>query len=53
MISNDDIIKIFEDMGYCNVEIICDRIIFTTGEDVINWSMKEAIKFLQGCNILT
>lgn len=45
--TKQDIIKFFEDAGYNNVEIIGDRIIFTTGEDVINWSIKEAIKFLQ------
>ena len=46
--SNDDITSLFEDMGYHNVEIIGDRLIFTTGEDICNWSIEEAIKFLQG-----
>ncbi len=43
----NDIIRFFEDAGYSNVEIIGNRLLFTTGEDVINWSIKEAIKFLQ------
>jgi len=45
--SNDDIIKFFEDAGYNNVEIIGGRLLFTTGDVVINWSIEEAIKFLQ------
>lgn len=45
--TKQDIIKFFEDAGYNNVEIIGDRIIFTTGEDVINWSIKETIKFMK------
>ena len=45
--SKDDIVNLFEDAGYNNVEIIGDRIIFTTGEEAYNWSINEAIEFLQ------
>jgi len=51
--SNDDIVKFFENAGYGNVEIIGDRIMFTTGEDVFNWGIDEAVKFLQDIYILT
>lgn len=44
--NEEDIIRFFEDAGYNNVEIISDRIIFTTGEEVYNWSIEEAIKFI-------
>jgi len=44
--NNDEIIKFFEDAGYNNVEIIGNRLIFTTGEDINNWSIEEAIKFI-------
>jgi len=33
--NNDEIIRFFEDAGYNNVEIIGNRLLFTTGEDVI------------------
>jgi len=46
--SKDELIKFFEDAGYKNVEIIADRLLFTTGEDVINLSMQEAINFIGG-----
>ena len=46
--SKDELIKLFEDAGYKNVEIIGDRLLFTTGEDVINLSMQEAINFIGG-----
>ena len=42
----DEIIRFFENIGYNNVEIIGNRLLFTTGEDVINWDIKEAIKFM-------
>jgi tricorn protease-like protein len=45
--SNDEIIKFFEDAGYSNVEIVGDRLLFTSGEDVHNWSLNEAIKFIE------
>lgn len=44
--NNDEIIRFFEDAGYNNVEIIGNRLLFTTGEDVINWSIQEAINFI-------
>ena len=44
--NKDEIIRFFEDAGYNNVEIIGNRLLFTTGEDVINWDVKEAIKFM-------
>lgn len=44
--SNDEIIRFFEDAGYNNVEIIGNRLLFTTGEDVINWSIQEAINYI-------
>lgn len=44
--NNDKIIRFFEDAGYNNVEIIGNRLLFTTGEDVINWSIQEAINFI-------
>ena len=47
--SNDDIINFFEDAGYNNVEIIGNRLLFTTGEDINNWSIEEAIKVLVQC----
>jgi len=46
--NEEEIIKFFENAGYNDVEIIGDRIIFTTGEDVNNWSISEAIQFIQG-----
>lgn len=46
--NNDEIIRFFEDTGYNNVEIIGNRLLFTTGEDVINWSIQEAINFING-----
>ena len=46
--NNDEIIRFFEDAGYNNVEIIGNRLLFTTGEDVINWSIQEAINFING-----
>jgi hypothetical protein len=46
--NNNEIIRFFEDAGYNNVEIIGDRLIFTTGENVINWSIQEAINFING-----
>lgn len=45
-IDSDLIIRFFEDIGYENVEIIGDRLLFTTGEDVMNWSIQEAINFI-------
>ena len=44
--NNDEIIRFFEDAGYNNVEIIGNRLLFTTGEDVINWSIQEVINFI-------
>jgi len=44
--NKDELIRFFEDAGYDNVEIIGNRLLFTTGEDVINWSIQEAIKFI-------
>lgn len=41
----------FENMGYCNVEIIGDRLIFTTSDNVISWSIEEVKKFMND-NIL-
>lgn len=41
------IIRFFEDCGYNNVEVIGDRLIFTTGEDVINYSLQESINFIK------
>jgi len=46
--SKDELIKFFEDAGYNNVEFVGNRLLFTTGEDVINLSMQEAIKFIRG-----
>ena len=46
--SKDELIKFFEDAGYKNVEIIGNRLLFTTGEEVINLSIQEAINFLGG-----
>ena len=46
--NKDEIIRFFEHIGYDNVEIISDRLLFTTGEEVINWSVEEAIKFIVG-----
>jgi len=46
--NKDEIVKFFEDAGYNNVEIVGDRLIFTTGEDVNNWSIQEAINFING-----
>lgn len=46
MYSNDDIINFFDNAGYSNIEIIGDRLIFTTGEYINNWSIEEAIKFM-------
>lgn len=46
--NNDEIIRFFEDAGYNNVEIIGNRLLFTTGENVINWSIQEAINFING-----
>lgn len=48
MVCKDEIVKFFEDAGYNNVEIIGDRLIFTTGEDVINWDIRDGIKFMKG-----
>lgn len=46
--NNDEIIRFFEEAGYNNVEIIGNRLLFTTGEDVINWSIEDAINFMKG-----
>ena len=46
--NKDEIVKFFDDAGYNNVEIVGDRLIFTTGEDVNNWSIQEAINFING-----
>ncbi len=45
--NKEQLIKFFEDAGYNNVEIIGNRLLFTTGEDVINLSIKEAINFIK------
>jgi len=45
--NNDEIIRLFEDAGYDNVEIIGNRLLFTTGEYVINWSIQEALNFIK------
>jgi len=45
--NNDEIIRFFEN-EYNNVEIIGDRLIFTTGEDIYNFSVEEAINFMKG-----
>lgn len=44
--NNDEIIRFFED-EYNNVEIIGDRLIFTTGDNVYNFSVEEAINFMK------
>jgi hypothetical protein len=44
--SEEELIRFFEDAGYNNVEIISDRIIFTTGEEVNNWTIEQAIEFI-------
>ena len=44
--NNDEIIRFFEN-EYNNVEIIGDRLIFTTGEDIYNFSVEEAINFMK------
>ena len=49
-ITIDDLVRLYEDAGYNNVEVIGDRLLFTTGEDVINLSIQEAINFIKtGC----
>ena len=45
-ITIDDLIILYEDAGYKNVEIIGNRLLFTTGEEVINLSIQEAINFI-------
>lgn len=42
----DEIIRFFEDAGYNNVEVIGERLLYTSGEDVINFSVNEAINFI-------
>ncbi len=46
--NNDEIIRFFEDAGYNNVEIIGNRLLFTTGDDIYNFSVEEAINFMKG-----
>jgi len=52
---NDAIIRFFEDAGYYNVEVIEDRLLFTSGEEVYNWSINEAKNYIkevckEGCS---
>ena len=46
--NKDEILKFFEEAGYDNVEIVGNRLLFTTGEDIFNWSIQEAINFMKG-----
>lgn len=46
--NKDEILKFFEEAGYDNVEIVGNRLLFTTGEEIFNWSIQEAIKFMNG-----
>ena len=43
----DEIIRFFEEAGYYNVEIISDRLLFTSGDEVYNWSINEAINYIK------
>ena len=44
--NEEKLIRFFEDAGYDNVEIINDRIIFTKEEEVNNWTIEDAIYFI-------
>jgi sugar phosphate isomerase/epimerase len=46
--NKDEILKFFEEAGYDNVEIVGNRLLFTTGEDIYNFSIQEAINFMKG-----
>jgi len=46
--NKDEIIRFFEDAGYHNVEVVGDRLLFTTGDEVHNWGIDEAIEFING-----
>lgn len=46
-LDNDQIVKKFVEMGFTDVEIIGGtNLQFSTGDDVINWKLHEAIEFL-------
>lgn len=46
--NKDEILKFFEEAGYDNVEIVGNRLLFTTGDDIyIIWSIEDAINFYE------
>jgi|GEM_PF-4691496 len=47
-VSKDEIIRFFEEAGYYNVEVVGDRLLFTSGDEVFNWGINEAISYIEG-----
>ena len=45
--NKDEILKFFEEAGYDNVEIVGNRLLFTTGEDIYYFSIQDAIIFMK------